>query len=589
MAGARRAEPSLETRDVTGLSNAIGRRIGHGQAPNPQRGQQSLGQSLGSTLYSTLGSTLGPTLGRRLTERERDDRVLARDERARDRVVTADGVYELGEWEWDGERGVAQNGGGGQYLPSIGRRGPLEDAAARDVDCEDAAHASLCELGRFRRRVPDPFSADDLERDMLELTSARLRVPCTRIDADIGCDVISARGTRQHVDGDVEVLAYVRGNQFRDVGVRRAVWLVAGRHVGDPSIHDFVAGFRRHQTLVDIGQRRCGLGVGRVHEVMVGATSTARNMGRATAAARTRTALYSGNFSHLGPLMPSGPVPVSLARKFSLWYFRYPPFSPYVSLSVSVDFAISRAYLESINALDGPRVSVQHLVTGAIGRVYHDYPIANASIVGGRIERHAHVGAAMPVNLLDGPARRDETSIILVEQVERRSLRQIADSTRRSVRSEHAGKHENRLVASVAEFADRVPYPVLGLALDTLDRAARIPWIARQLHRRFPFTVAISNPGAALPMVGGAQMRGAAFSPPHRLYGVGTLVGVFPLQDEVVPHDGRPAIRSMLPILYVFDHRLFDGVMAGRILTRLFEVLQNPEKHFGADGQRGED
>ncbi len=61
---------------------------------------------------------------------------------------------------------------------------------------------------------------------------------------------------------------------------------------------------------------------------------------------------------------------------------------------------------------------------------------------------------------------------------------------------------------------------------------------------------------------------------------------MFPLQDEVVPVDGKPEVRTMLPMLYVFDHRLFDGVLAGKILTRLFEVLQSPEAHFGPDGRK---
>ena len=87
--------------------------------------------------------------------------------------------------------------------------------------------------------------------------------------------------------------------------------------------------------------------------------------------------------------------PISFARKFSLWFFRSPG-NPYVSLSVSVDFSVPGAYLERINALDGPRVSLQHLVTAAIGRVYAEFPVANATASGGRIHRHPHVGAGTP-------------------------------------------------------------------------------------------------------------------------------------------------------------------------------------------------
>ncbi len=222
--------------------------------------------------------------------------------------------------------------------------------------------------------------------------------------------------------------------------------------------------------------------------------------------------------------------PLSLARKFSLWFFRT-PFSPYVSLSVSVDFAAPAEYLASLNAQEGPRVSIQHLVTGAIGRVYAEFPVANATVERGRIVRHQHVGVGMPVNLLDGPAGKAETSVILLEKVERSSLRDIAEATRRNVRKEREGRQANPVVRTLSQMAERIPYPVMGGALDVLDRATRLPWLARRLHATFPLTVVVSNPGAALPLPQGARMLGAAFSPPQRLLGIGSIVGVFPLQE----------------------------------------------------------
>lgn len=283
--------------------------------------------------------------------------------------------------------------------------------------------------------------------------------------------------------------------------------------------------------------------------------------------------------------MDTGKADLSFARKFSLWFFR-PPFSPYVSLSVSADFTRARAYLAEVNEDGGPRVSVQHLMVAAIGRVYAEFPVANATASATRIQRFDHVGVAMPVNLLDGPARRAETSLVILERAEERSLTEIAGQTRRRVAGEKSGRSDNALLRFAHRLAEKAPTPLLGLGLSALDRLGRLPGVANRLHARFPITVVVSNPGAALPLPQGAIMGGAAFSPPQRLMGVGSLVGVFPIQDEVVPVDGQPQVRPMLPLLYVFDHRLFDGVLAGRILTRLFEVLQEPELHFGPRGRR---
>ncbi len=276
--------------------------------------------------------------------------------------------------------------------------------------------------------------------------------------------------------------------------------------------------------------------------------------------------------------------PLSFARKFSLWFFREPN-NPYVSLSVSADFGRARDYLARVNETAETRVSIQHLVTAAIGRVYAEFPVANASAGATRIRRFEHVGVAMPVNLLDGPTGAAETSLVILERAEERSLVEIAAQTRKRVTGERTGKSENRVMRFAYRVADKTPFGIMDLGLTALDRLSRVPFVGRQLHERFPVTVVVSNPGAALGLPQGAAMRGAAFSPPQRLVGVGSLVGVFPLQDEVVPIDGTPQVRPMLPLLYVFDHRLFDGVLAGKILTRLFEVLQAPEEHFGADGR----
>jgi pyruvate/2-oxoglutarate dehydrogenase complex dihydrolipoamide acyltransferase (E2) component len=70
---------------------------------------------------------------------------------------------------------------------------------------------------------------------------------------------------------------------------------------------------------------------------------------------------------------------------------------------------------------------------------------------------------------------------------------------------------------------------------------------------------------------------------------IGTLLGVFPVQDEAVPMPGTPAgvgVKPMLPCSYVFDHRLFDGVKAGQILGDFIRILRDPAAELGADGSR---
>lgn len=126
-------------------------------------------------------------------------------------------------------------------------------------------------------------------------------------------------------------------------------------------------------------------------------------------------------------------------RRVLLWWFDEPAVA-HVSLNFAVDVGPARAYLERLAAQEGPRVSLQHLLVAAIGRVLQEFPLANAQIRGRRILRREQVGVAMPVNLLGHPGEaRRELGLALVEDAGRQSLREIAAQTAGKVRRERQG------------------------------------------------------------------------------------------------------------------------------------------------------
>jgi pyruvate/2-oxoglutarate dehydrogenase complex dihydrolipoamide acyltransferase (E2) component len=250
-----------------------------------------------------------------------------------------------------------------------------------------------------------------------------------------------------------------------------------------------------------------------------------------------------------------------------------------------VDFSAAQKYLGDLRDL-GMRVTVQHLLTAAIGRVYKEYPMANSHVLGEQIIRHEHVGVAIPVNLDGNGKFSREIGLILVEKAEQMSLYQLAQHASRRLREEHNGKQKSFVFSKVLPLVERCPSLLLRGFFDIFGLAMRLPAVANWIHRIFPLTILISNPGAAFSTPQGCVIKGAAISLPQRVFSLGTYMAVFPIQDEVLAIDGQAVVRPVLPLTYFFDHRLFDGVLCGKIISRLVEILRDPVGEFGADGQK---
>ncbi|MEL6346958.1 MAG: 2-oxo acid dehydrogenase subunit E2 [Myxococcota bacterium] len=276
----------------------------------------------------------------------------------------------------------------------------------------------------------------------------------------------------------------------------------------------------------------------------------------------------------------------SVIRQFLKWWFG-PPFSPWVSANVLIDFSAARAYLDALAKPPGSKVSVQHLLIATVGRTLRAFPDANARIVAGRIQRQDAVNVVAPVNLLGHPAGRSrELSMAITTGADTRALRDLARDARDAVRAERTDRITNPFVRTVVRMMERSPEPLTRRALDALDRGMRNPAVAAQVYAQAPFTTALTNPGSTFKDREGLLFRGGALSLPGRLVHLGTLWGVSAVQNEVMVIDGAPAVRPALPVLLLFDHRLIDGARAGQILLRFHDILRDPASFFGVDGEQ---
>jgi pyruvate dehydrogenase E2 component (dihydrolipoamide acetyltransferase) len=268
-----------------------------------------------------------------------------------------------------------------------------------------------------------------------------------------------------------------------------------------------------------------------------------------------------------------------------MWWFAKPA-NPYVVINFVVDFTNARAWLAQVRARTGVHVSVQHLLAGAVGRTLAAFPLANAQIIRGRIVLRDKVGIAMPVNLLghEGGAKR-ELGAMLVEDAGRSSVAALAEASARAASKERTGASTNPLIGAFTRIGERAPRRAVFAAMDGFEAVRELPLVSRLVYRAAPATTLLSNVGGPLGELQGALFRGGAVHPPPRLAHVGTVWGSSAVQDEVVVVDGAPAVRPMLPVLLVFDHRLVDGVVGGRMAKHFTRILQDPASVFGEDAR----
>ena len=277
---------------------------------------------------------------------------------------------------------------------------------------------------------------------------------------------------------------------------------------------------------------------------------------------------------------------LSVVRKFLLWWFS-PPNSPWVSVNIAIDFSHAQRYLDELaKDASAPKVTVHHLLCASIARGLLKVPQANARIIGGRIYPQEKIGIAMPVNLLGHEAGSfRELSVLLFEDIGSKSLRDLAQEGTGRLKQERSGNMTNPFLKRLLSLTEKTPISVVAQLLTALDKMMEHPRFAEKIYDQFPVTTALSNPGAALPSdVEGILFRSCSVQLPNRLVYVGTFFGASAVQNEVIPINGVPQVRPMLPLMMLFDHRLIDGMKGSALLLEIASCLQNPEAVFGANG-----
>ena len=208
---------------------------------------------------------------------------------------------------------------------------------------------------------------------------------------------------------------------------------------------------------------------------------------------------------------------------------------PHFYLTMDVDMTRLTGLREQLIAYGEKRglarVSVNDLIIKAAGIALRSFPAVNASLEGGEIVEYADVNVGFAVALDDG------------------------------------------LVVPVVASADQKSVFEIAAVTKAMGEKARGRGLGPEDYGYGTFT--ISNLGMF-----GVDRFTAIINPPEA-----AILAVGRVKDAPVAVDGKVEIKAMMSITLSSDHRLIDGAAAGRFLSHLREVLEQPlELLIGQDG-----
>lgn len=222
-------------------------------------------------------------------------------------------------------------------------------------------------------------------------------------------------------------------------------------------------------------------------------------------------------------------------------------------------------YLDRHRARKGARVSSVHFVTKAVALTLRQLPEINSLLRLGRLYRRRDADIFIPVTL---DAKGYDLSFVVIRSADTKPVAAIADELTRGAWS--LRKKESVPLKPIRSRVLRRPLMRLaGFLLYTLNI-----WSPAFGIPKNPFGSAAVTDLSEL----GADYMFPPLLPFARLP---LVVGIGPLYEKYGPQGTH---ETWLRLCIVFDHRIIDGVYAGRICRYLRTVWAAPEQHLDVDG-----
>lgn len=199
--------------------------------------------------------------------------------------------------------------------------------------------------------------------------------------------------------------------------------------------------------------------------------------------------------------------------------------SPRVTYNLEVDVTNMKQLRESLKdsfLKEGVKISYNHILMKILSKTLLEFPYLNGSFDGENIILHDYVNMGLAVDVGDG------LLVPNVKDIQEKSLLEIAIETERLIED----AREGRLLPDHLEGGT---FTLTNMGMFGIDS----------------FSPIINQPEVA-------------------------ILGVNRIVDKPVVLGGEIVIRPIMNLSLTADHRLIDGAMAGRFLSRTKAIIENP-------------
>jgi pyruvate dehydrogenase E2 component (dihydrolipoamide acetyltransferase) len=241
--------------------------------------------------------------------------------------------------------------------------------------------------------------------------------------------------------------------------------------------------------------------------------------------------------------------------------------------TVEIDMSRALPYLDEVRERWGVKVTVTHLMAKAVALAMKELPELNSYMAWGRIYQRRNIDVFLQVLTYDEQGKADLSGVV-IRDMERKDLVEVSQE--------------------LQELAKKIRANQDPAMKKSKDAFKFLPWFMTRFFLNFTsfllYTLNIDLSAVGLPkdafgsaMVTSVGMFGVdiGYAPLVPYSRVPTVIVVGEIKKQPVVVDDQIVIRPMLPVSATLDHRLIDGVHAGKLIRTALRVFADPAQTIG--------